>query len=61
MTALDVKKDGSQKLYMLFAPGKQDGAVLSKVENFNDVNFSMSTPLTLEQAKALSAKTTNSQ
>ena len=52
MTALDVKGDGSQKLYVLFAPAKGNRTV----ENFNDMNFSMSAPLTLDQAKALSVK-----
>jgi len=56
MTAMDIKEDGSQNKYLLFAAGKREGASISIVENFGNLDFSMSAPLTVNQAKTLSTK-----
>ena len=56
MTALDVKDDGTQDKYLLFAAGKRDGTSMSTVKKFGNLDFSMSAPMTLDKAKALSLK-----
>ena len=50
-TAVDIKDDASQVSYILFAPSKSD-----RLKNLNDMQMSMSVPLTTDQAKTLSGK-----